>query len=157
MPYVFVENEPIIRSYHGITVYKLYRNDYLEAGEREYCFSLSPLGTEVGDGAFDIRDIPGYDPSLPIAMNLTRMIDAGHFGPTDVLEREAGKKDERTESDGGALNICPICGNDLNADGSFTGANIPIENQIGYPFVCRNCGASGIEWSILRYNCTEIE
>ena len=157
MPYVFVENEPFIRSYHGVTVYKLYRHDHLDEGEREYCFSLSPLGTEVDDSAFDIRDIPGYDPAIPVAMNLTRMIDAGHFGPTDLLEREGGMRDERSEEDGAEMNHCPICGNDLAAGHCFTGEVESRDNQVGYYFACNNCGASGIQWEVLRYGCTEID
>ena len=51
--------------------------------------------TEEGEGAFDVREIAGYDPSRSVASNLLGMIAAGAIGETGVLESEGGSPDLR--------------------------------------------------------------
>lgn len=94
MAYRFVKNDIAVR-YHGIAIYHLCRNDLEDCGYREFWFTTDPFGSEEGEGAFDVREIAGYDPSRSVASNLLGMIAAGAIGETGVLESEGGSPDLR--------------------------------------------------------------
>ena len=149
MPYKFVENKPIINSYHGVSVYHLYRNDELSEGPRKYWFTTDPLGVEGDENAFDIREKPGYSPEISAAMNLIHMIDAGVFGAAGILEQK--DHDKRFPEDGAEENRCPICGSKIN----FGDSHI-TEGRIGFNFECPNCGVTGCERHVIKYECSEV-
>ena len=142
MPYMWVENEPVINNYRGVTLYHIYKNDDYDS-PRAYCFTDDSNGTDCNlETSFDIREWSGYNPQLTIEQNLIAMIDSGYFGRPDQQESlfTAEQSQER---------VCPVCGcSFLYPDGSscYDGEQIVEENNIGYRFTCKNCGCEGTEW-----------
>ena len=160
MPYIFVENEVAIKNYHGITIYHLYRNN--RGLKTNYQFSMDSNGVLEDEYTFDIREMEGYDPSIPVEMNLTRMIDAGLLGKTDILKRKDGKCDFRMPEEDPDIQpgVCPVCGHYLKDrywGDSYSSETEKTINQVGRKFTCKCCGASGIEWEELRFNGFEMD
>lgn len=151
MPYVFVENDPVINNYHGITIYHLYRNDQVDAGRRVYWYTTDPVGTDYGEGSFDVREKAGYDPKMPIAMNLVKMIDSGIFGAVKSEE-----VDKRCVADGAEKACCPICGRLLTPN-DFKENIATEENQLVIPFICPNCGVTGKKLFSVVFSGEEID
>lgn len=142
-----VENMPAV-VYHGITVYHTYKHDIIDQPPREYWFTLNPYGADGSDDAFDIRDQTCYDPEKSTAANLVQMIDAGVFGESNRIEREATHTDDTYDADETQPSRCPICGTELTEYSSFE----VHDNQIEYPFTCTNCGVSGSEWGEIVFD-----
>jgi len=67
--------------YNGVKIYSVYKDDEESQGTRTFWYGLNEWCSDLGDCepeyTFDIRDIEGYNSSLSIEGNLTRMIDAG--------------------------------------------------------------------------------
>lgn len=137
MPFVFVENEPIIKSYHGVSIYWLCKNDQMGAGYHTYWFTTDPMGYEDDENSFDIREIEGYDPDLTIEQNLVNMIDAGRFERTEKVQNCL--YEDEMDSD-----ICPICGAILDPE-CFTNETILEDGYKRVQFKCANCGVTGCE------------
>lgn len=157
MPYIFAENPPAINNYHGVSIFHTYKNDSVDSGVREYWFTTDPFGSEVGEDAFDVREIAGYDPTLPVAKNLTRMIDAGVFIQNEDIICTSGETEQGAAgNDGDQPDICPVCGCSLIETDSFTGEAKNLDDSRGYKFCCSNCGASGWEWHLLKFDGYEI-
>ena len=149
MPFVFVENEPIIKSYHGVSIYRLSRNDQLSAGYRTYWFTTDPMGYEDDEDSFDIREIEGYDPDLTIEQNLVNMIDAGRFEKTEEVQ-------SRFYSDEAEQRKCPVCGADLSDD-CFIGEPSTENKKICLRFKCAECGITGREIYKLVFVCCDVD
>lgn len=137
MPFVFVENEPIIKSYHGVSIYRLCKDDQMGAGYRTYWFTTDPMGYEDDENSFDIREIEGYDPDLTIEQNLVNMIDAGRFEKTEEV-RDCLYWNEM-EPD-----TCPVCGASLTPE-CFTDETCTEDGGKRVQFKCANCGVTGHE------------
>jgi len=54
MPYDIVDAE-VALEHEGVTVYHVYKNDFMTDGERYYLYSLEPCNTE--DESFDVREL----------------------------------------------------------------------------------------------------
>lgn len=146
MPYRFVENEVMV-SYRGITIYHIYRNNYEDAGWREYWYTKEPFGCEEDDDAFDVRDLPGYDSSIAAAANLVNMISTGQFGPPPANEYQY--VDEKNS----LSNHCPVC---QSKDLEYGSLEV-LDSAIEYPITCNNCGISAKEYANLEFSGYEIE
>lgn len=142
-----VENMTAV-NYHGITVYHTYKDDYIDQPIREFTFTLDSYGSELSDDAFDVRDLEGYDPQQSTAANLVQMIDAGLFGESNLIEREAKNQDDTYDAADTSESTCPVCGAKLTEYGSLE----VHDTQIEYPFTCENCGVSGSEWGSIVFD-----
>ncbi len=141
MALTVIENAVAVR-HRGITVYHIHKDDTMEMGVREYSFSLDPYGSEGSDEAFDIRDICGYDETKSLAHNLVQMIQAESFGDITALESKDNDYYEPCKDEIKAGH-CPVCSTEITEYGT---ADI-MDEAIAYPFICKNCGISGSEWS----------
>lgn len=147
MAMINVENEVAI-NYHGIVIYHVYKNDYMEDGARTFWFSLDPYGSDCAEESFDVRDASGYNDELSIEANLVRMIDEGAFGETNIMEREGTGKDDYYPESESKVGICPVCSAMIKEYGEIE----LRDKSIGYPYSCPNCGVSGIEWHSLVFD-----
>ena len=156
MAYRFVENDVMINNYHGISIYHLAKDDLEDAGWLSCWYTTDQYGAEEEKGSFDIREMPGYDPTLSNEMNLTRMIDAGLFGETDIMDREGGLFDVYAASDKGIKEgCCPICGHNFNEDDY--GDPEVMNDQVFWRITCPVCGASGRERGVIRFDSYEMD
>lgn len=147
MAIAYVKNGVAV-SYHGITVYHVYKDDLIAMPPRDVWFTLDPFGSEVSEETFDIRELQGYDHQLSAAANLVQMIDSGLFGDTDLPEREGTGEDTYYPTEETRDGVCPIC----NAEIVDYGCLEVIDDQIKYPFTCKNCGVSGTEWGKIEFD-----
>lgn len=139
MAIAYVENG-VAASYHGIKIYHVYKDDLIEGPPREVWFTRNPYGLEDSEDTFDIRELQGYDRQLSAAANLVQMIEAGLFGETGS---DASYPAEET-ADG----VCPVCGIKIENYGCLE----VHDDQIKYPFTCKNCGTSGAEWGKIVFD-----
>lgn len=69
--------------YNDVNVYHVYRNDEVGQGKRTFLFTLSPYGGETNGEAFDVRELPEWEPLATRDENghvrdiLKKAIDAG--------------------------------------------------------------------------------
>lgn len=147
MAIAYVESMPVV-IYHGITIYHIYKDDLIDQTPREFWFALNPYGAEGSEDAFDIRDMAGFDRTKTPAANLVHMIDAGLFGETNLIEREALHTDDTYAAEETQTGKCPVCGVELTEYGSFE----VQDHQVEYSFTCINCGVSGSEWGDIVFD-----
>lgn len=147
MAIAYVENGVAV-SYHGVTVYHVYKDDLIAMPPRDALFTLDPFGSEMSEETFDIRELQGYDHQLSAAANLVQMIDSGLFGDTDLPEREGTGEDTYYPVEEARDGECPVC----NAKIEDYGCLEVIDDQIKYPFTCKNCGVSGAEWGRIEFD-----
>lgn len=142
-----VENGVAI-SYHGITIYHTYKNDYIDNGAREYWFTLNPLGSDDSEESFDVRELQGYDHEITASANLVRMIDNGLFGESNMIEHESTIEEDAYPPELSTPGHCPVCRAEIKDYGTLEA----LDNQVEYPFTCSNCGIHGTEWSALVFD-----
>lgn len=147
MPIANVESMPAV-VFHGITVYQTYKDDLIDQPPREFWFTLDPYGADGSDDTFDVRDLEGYTPLQSVVANLVKMIDAGLFGETNLVQREAMHTDDIYTAEESQVGKCPVCMAELTEYGSFE----VHDTQIEYPFTCKNCGVSGSEWGDIVFD-----
>ena len=85
MPFDWVDAE-VFLEHNGVTIYHVYKNDFMNGGSRTYHYGTSPDCSDDGDehGEFDVRELPGahvfdlnnYD---GIKAAIVAAIDAGHI------------------------------------------------------------------------------
>ena len=56
-------NNPKFTTHKGITIYRIYKNDEVDCGMRDYWFGLAPDSSDEGMDSFDIRELPTWDPA----------------------------------------------------------------------------------------------
>lgn len=78
MPYDWVEPE-IFMIYKGITIYHVYKNDFIQEGRRQYWYTTDLSGSEDDDYAFDVRFLSTYSDHLSHREIIMRAIDLGEL------------------------------------------------------------------------------
>lgn len=76
MPYDWVEPEVFV-TYKGVTVYHVYKNDYVQEGRRAHWFTTDIGGSEDGDYCFDVRALDTYRPGISYKTIIRDAIDNG--------------------------------------------------------------------------------
>jgi|GEM_PF-3051672 len=62
MPYQYQWVEPEIALVHNdVTIYHIYKNDYMEEGYRTFWFGYHVKCSDNGDYSFDVRDLPQWN------------------------------------------------------------------------------------------------
>ncbi len=63
MPYAWIEPE-IFMEHDGVTIYHIYKDDYLDGVARAYWYGTRPSCSDDGSGdggEFDVRDLPAVE------------------------------------------------------------------------------------------------
>jgi hypothetical protein len=92
MPYAWIDPDPVL-TYHDVTIYYLYQDDFYENPVREFWYGFfSTCADEIDSGSFDIRDVVALLPPETRAVCehdhqsiLKALIDAGVLDPNGFL------------------------------------------------------------------------
>lgn len=85
MPYAWVE-PGLYLEHQGVSVYHVYRNDFMDAGAYEYQYTVDIQ--ERCEGQFDIRDLAAYRPGEDHQDILRRAIGAGELTADGIVKRD---------------------------------------------------------------------
>lgn len=75
MPYVWTEPE-LALEHRGVSVYHVYRNEFMDSGRREYWYTTDVTENQ---GGFDIRDLDCYKEGLKHEDVLKLAIEGGEI------------------------------------------------------------------------------
>ncbi len=78
MPTRWVDPEPLFE-HQGVTIYPIWRRDDLDDVRRTYWYGYSPLCSDDGTDAFDIRDVEGFREGVEHVQFLKAAIEDGRL------------------------------------------------------------------------------